>query len=114
MDRINATYIMATNQRTTSGTAPSSNINNSENVHLQIALQKGETQALSSSYSLRAEPTSAGSRRSLFMHVAARMHAADGPGTVHKAAAIQSHPKSVISMRPRHTLLPPEAGMLIV
>lgn len=33
---------------------------------------------------------------------------------VHKAAAIQSQPKMVLSMRPRLTLLPLEAGTLTV
>ena len=33
---------------------------------------------------------------------------------VHKAAAIQSHPKTALSMRPRRTLLPLEAGILTV
>lgn len=45
------------------------------------------------------------------MHVFARMYAADGPRVVHKAAAIQSQPKTVLSMRPRRTLSPLEAGV---
>src|SRR5690242_694118 len=75
---------------------------------------QGKARKLSTSYSPRAEPALAGSRRSLLMHVAARMHAADGPRAVHKATATQSHPETVLSRRPLRTLLPLEAGVLTV
>jgi len=73
---------------------------------------KGKTREFANSYSPRAEPAPAGSRHSLLMHVSARMHAADGPRAVHKAAAIQSRPKTALSMRPRSALLPLEAEIL--
>lgn len=75
---------------------------------------QGKAPNFLNSYSPRLEPTPAGSPRSCSCTFLRGCTLQLALAFVHKAAAIQTQPKTVLSIRPRLTLLPLEAGILTV